>query len=230
MDGQMVRYGEGEPHSGYLTRLEGGAGPAVLVLHAWWGLNDFFKALCDRLAAEGYVAFAPDLYHGKQAATIDEASHLVETSEQADIQDAVLEAVPFIVEQPGVRPGGIGVIGFSLGAAWAARLSVLRPDLVSAVVLFYGTTKTDFDQANAGFLGHFCVEDDWEPRAGVAALQAALVEAGRPTTIYFYEGVGHWFFEADRPEAYNPEAAQLAWERTLAFLAGQFPASGKPSV
>ena len=228
MAGKMVQYGEGERHDGYLAVPEGGVGPGVLVLHAWWGLNDFFKSLCDRLAAEGHVAFVPDLYHGKVAETIDEASHLVETGDQADMQEAALDAVRFLVREPGVRPIGIGVVGFSMGAAWAALLSTLRPGWVRAVVMFYGTTMADFSKAKAAYLAHFCEEDEWEPREGVEALRAALQAANRPVTLHFYPNVGHWFFEADREAAYQPEAAKVAWERTLAFLAEQLAGKDEP--
>jgi carboxymethylenebutenolidase len=229
MDGQMVRYGEGEVHSGYLALPKGGVGPGVLVLHAWWGLNDFFKSVCDRLAAEGYVALAPDFYGGKVVDTADEATRLSEAADRAVMQEGILEAaVRFLVRQPGIRPIGIGVIGFSMGAAYALALAGLRPNTVRAVVLFYGTYIPDFSAATAAFLGHFAEHDEWEPAAGVAALQAALMEAGRPVTFYFYTGTGHWFFEANRPDTYRPEAAQLAWQRTLAFLAEQLGEKDEP--
>ncbi len=234
MDGQMVRFGEeeGEARSGYLVVPAGGTGPGVLVLHAWWGLNDFIKLLCNRLAAEGYVAFAPDLL-GKVVDTIDEAARLVQTSEEPGTQNAALRALRFLESQPGVRPtagagaragtggGRVGVIGFSFGAAYALLLSTLRPDAVAAVVVFYGTYIPDFSGAKAAYLGHFSPQDEYEPREGIEALQAALSEAGRPVSFYFYPGTTHWFMEEDRPDAYRAEAASLAWQRTLAFLGEQ---------
>ncbi len=226
MDGQMVRFGEeeGEARSGYLVVPSGGTGPGVLVLHAWWGLNDFIKSLCDRLAAAGYVAFAPDLL-GKVVDTIDEASSLVRTSEEPGTQNAALRALRFLEQQPGVShaagAGRVGIIGFSFGAAYALLLSTLQPDEVAAVVVFYGTYIPDFGAAKAAYLGHFAPEDEYEPRDGIEALQAALSEAGRPVSFYFYPGTTHWFMEEDRPDAYRPEAASLAWQRTLAFLGEQ---------
>jgi carboxymethylenebutenolidase len=218
----MVQYDEGEARLGYLAAPADGTGPGVLVLHAWWGLNDFFKSVCDRLAAAGYVAFAPDLYGGKVVDTPDEAAQLVEAADQAAIQGGLLDkATGFFVRQPGVRPGGIGVMGFSLGAAYAAALAGLRPDVVRAVVLYYGTYIPDFSRATAAFLGHFAEHDEWEPAENVEALRAALIEAGRPVSFHVYPGTGHWFFEANRPDAYQPGAAELAWQRTLAFLAEQ---------
>lgn len=229
MAGQMMRFGEGEKFSGYLARPADGVGPGVLVLHAWWGLNDFFKSVCDRLAAEGYVAFAPDLYGGGQlATTVEEAERLLQENEGPATQEAAVEALRFLVRQEGVRPIGIGVIGFSMGAAWAAELARLRPGTVRGVVMHYGAWAPDLSKANAAFLCHFCEVDEWEPQENVDALRKALEDAGRPATFHFYPGVGHWFMESNRPDAYNGEAAELAWGRTLAFLAEQLPEKDEP--
>ena len=94
--------------------------------------------------------------------------------------------------------------------------------------MFYGAGSEDFSAANAAFLGHFCEEDKWEPREGVEAFEASLREANRPTTFHFYPNVqAHWFFEQNR-DAYRPEAAELAWQRTLAFLADSSPKKTSP--
>jgi carboxymethylenebutenolidase len=201
----------------------------VLVLHAWWGLNDFFKSVADRLAAEGYVAFAPDLYGGGQlATTVEEAERLLQANEGPATQEAAVEALRSLTRQPGVRPIGIGVIGFSMGAAWAAELARLRPGTVRAVVMHYGAWAPDLNKAKAAFLFHFCEEDEWEPRENVEELRKALESAGRPATFHFYPDVGHWFMESNRPDAYHAEAAELAWSRTLAFLAEQLPEKDEP--
>jgi carboxymethylenebutenolidase len=194
------------------------------VLHAWWGLNDTFKSVCDRLAEAGYTAFAPDLFKGRVAKTIDEAQELARTAETEwteHVEAAASEAVDFLVRRS--RSQRIGVIGFSFGGAWASVLAAIRPANVAAVVLFYGAYAPDLTPATAAFLGHFAENDLYEPREGMEELQAALKAVGRPATFYTYDGTMHWFFEPDRPEAYNPAAAQLAWERTLAFLAEQLP-------
>jgi carboxymethylenebutenolidase len=221
MSGEMTRYGEGEKYNGYLATPAGG-GPGVLVLHAWWGLNDTVETVCDRLASEGYVAFAPDFFQGQVATTIDEAKKLSGTAESEradDIEAAATQAVDFLARR--AYGPHIGVIGVSFGAAWASVLAAMRPANVAAVVLFYGSYAPDLTTMRAAFLGHFAENDAYEPREGMEELQAALKAAGRHATFYVYEGTTHWFFEPDRPEAYNPEAAQLAWERTLAFLAEQ---------
>ena len=218
MPGEMTRYGKEQAYNGYLAAPAGG-GPGVLVLHAWWGLNDTFRSVCDRLAEAGYVAFAPDLFRGRIAKTIDEAQELAGTAETEwteHIHAAASEAVDFLVRRSsGPR---IGVIGFSFGAAWASVLAAMRPANVAAVVLFYGAYAPDLAPATAAFLGHFAENDPYEPREGMQELEAALKALGRPATFHIYEGTTHWFFEPDRPEAYDAAAAQLAWERTLAFL------------
>ncbi|HLF25222.1 MAG TPA: dienelactone hydrolase family protein [Anaerolineae bacterium] len=203
---------------GYLAVPARGSGPGVLVLHAWWGLNAFFKQLCDRLAAEGFVAFAPDLYNGKTAATIDEAKQLLKVRDLAQMEAKALAAVEVLRRRPAVTGAGLGAIGFSMGAAWAGQLSSLRPDDFAAVVLFYGIAEADFAAARAAYLGHFAEHDEWEPLEGVRQLEADLHAAGRDVTFHLYPEAGHWFFEDDRPDAYDAGAARLAWERTLTFL------------
>lgn len=113
---------------------------------------------------------------------------------------------------------GLIVIGFSLGAYSALDLSAAAPEQIHSVVLFYGTGPAEFSRSRAAYLGHFAENDEYEPLANVDELEAALQQAGRPVTFYRYPGAGHWFFEPDRADAYNEAAANLAWERTLAFL------------
>jgi carboxymethylenebutenolidase len=203
---------------GYLALPPGGSGPGVLVLHAWWGLNANFQGLCDRLAAEGFVALAPDLYHGALAATIAEAEQLREAFDEAAAHPEVLAAAQVLRDHPAVRGAGLGAIGFSLGGYFALWLADERPADIKAVVLFYGAGPIDNVTAQAAFLGHFAEKDDYEDAEYIAAMEEALRGAGLDVTFHTYPGTGHWFFEADRPDAYNAEAAALAWERTRAFL------------
>lgn len=208
---------------GYLALPSAGTGPGVLVLHAWWGLTDVIQDVCDRLAALGFVAYAPDLYHGQLATTIPEAERLgKELDQNADrAQAETRAAVDMLLAYTGDQSRGIGVVGFSLGAAYALQLSGAAPEQVRAVVLFYGAAGGDFVRAQATYLGHFAENDPYEPAESVAWLADALTSAGRSATFYRYDGVGHWFFEPDRVDAYNETAATLAWERTVAFLREQ---------
>jgi carboxymethylenebutenolidase len=196
---------------------EQGSGPGVVVFHAWWGLNQVFKDVCDRLAREGFVAFAPDLYQGRTAATIEEAKMLLEQRDFAAMQDIAAGAFEYFRSHSAVRGGGIGVWGFSMGAAWAAAAASAAPADIAAAVLFYGTEAADFAASRAAYLGHFAEDDEWEPLDGVRQMEADLRAAGREVEFYFYPGVQHWFFESNRPE-YASEAAELAWQRSLSFL------------
>lgn len=206
---------------GYLAlppqRQAGGQGRPVLVLHPWWGLNETIRAFCRRLAAEGFTVFAPDLYHGEVTDTIAGAEALSNALDNERAKADVAAAGQFMCEHDSVG-AGLAVIGFSLGAYFALDYSTSDPEHVRQVVLFYGTGPGDFSRAQAAYLGHFAGADPYEPAEYVDALEAELRELGRPVTFYRYPDTGHWFFEPDRVDAYNAAAAELAWERTLAFL------------
>jgi carboxymethylenebutenolidase len=208
---------------GYLAVPSAGKGRAVLVLHAWWGLNDTIKAVCTRLAEAGFVAFAPDLYHGKVTDQIAEAESLSAALDQ-NINQArtdLAAALTFLKERAGSDDSGVAVIGFSLGAYFALDLSVTAPETIRTVVVFYGTGPGAYNRSKAEYLGHFAENDPYEPQSNISGLEEALKRAGRPVTFYQYSGTGHWFFEPDRALAYNATAARLAWDRTLAFLKGR---------
>ena len=205
---------------GYLAVPPTGHGPGVLVLHAWWGLNDTIKAFCTRLAEAGFVVFAPDLYHGKVADTIAGAETLGQALDSNFLQAKaeIAQAAGFLNDHVGETDRGLAVIGFSLGVYYALDLAAADPEHIRSVVIFYGTGDGDYSSSRAAYLGHFADNDEFEPQSNVDNLEEALKRAGRPVTFYRYSGTGHWFFEPDRSQAYNPAAANLAWDRTLAFL------------
>jgi carboxymethylenebutenolidase len=188
------------------------------VLHAWWGLNSFFGSLCKRLARQGYVVFAPDLYHGETATSITGARRLRSQLNQNLAEVEIRQAAKYLQGLRGVQGTGLGVIGFSLGAYFGLGLSAAQPRLVRAVVVFYATRGGDYAKARAAYLGHFAERDPYTSASGVKSLERALRMAGRPVTFHTYEGTGHWFFESDRKGAYDPGAARLAWKRTTDFL------------
>ncbi|MEO7910373.1 MAG: dienelactone hydrolase family protein [Roseiflexaceae bacterium] len=203
--------------TGYLALPDQQSGPGVLVLHAWWGLTPFFHELCERLASAGLVAFAPDLYQGRTATTIDEAETLLNQRDSEAMQAIADGALTYFRAHPAVRGDGIAALGFSLGAAYATDLASAAPADIKAVVIFYGTASADFTQARAAYLAHFGADDEMEPLDGVREFEADLRAAGRDVTFHVYPGVQHWFFETNRPE-YNAQAAELAWQRTIEFL------------
>jgi carboxymethylenebutenolidase len=203
----------GQSVNAYLASPQDG-GLRVLVLHAWWGLKPFFKELCDRLAEQGYVALAPDLRKGEIAQTIDDAKALMEKSDEQFVSDGVMAAKDYLYD---ITKNKIGVIGFSMGAAWSLVIAADDPDKITATVLFYGANIVDFSKVKSKILGHYSDPDEWESMEWVRKMEQGMKEAGLDATIHIYPNVGHWFVESDRPE-YNPAAAQLAWERTFEFL------------
>jgi len=205
---------------GFFALPPTGTGPGVLVLHAWWGLNDTIKAFCSRLAEAGFVSFAPDLYHGTVTDKIDEAEALVTAlfANRDQASSEVAAAAGYLSDRDETAGGGLAVIGFSLGASYALDLAEAVPEQIHSVVIFYGTGGVDFGNSKASYLGHFAGDDPFEPRPYVDELESSLKQAGRPVTFHHYDGVGHWFFEPDRQDAYNQAAANLAWDRTLTFL------------
>lgn len=191
-----------------------GGGPGILVLHAWWGLNPFFKQVCDRLAEQGFTVLAPDMRDGQIAKTIDEAKELMEKSDSQLVGDTVMAAKEHLRN---IVKGKIGLVGFSMGAGWALIVASTTPEQVGATVLFYGNEYADYGKVTSKVMGHFSDNDEWEPNEYVEKTFAEFKSAGVDATLHIYPGVAHWFVESDRPE-YDSAAAQLAWERTFEFL------------
>jgi carboxymethylenebutenolidase len=202
----------------YTALPPGGAGPGVLVLHAWWGLTGFVRQVCDRLAAEGYVALAPDLFDGEIATTVAEAELLIGRFDGQATEAKVAAALDRLQKHPAVHGERAGVMGFSFGAYYALWLAEARSQDVAAVVVFYGTSGLRFSEMQAACLGHYAERDPYEPAEGVQDEYDRVKAAGGDVTFYTYPGTGHWFFEQDRPDAYDPQAAELAWQRTTRFL------------
>src|SRR3989442_9622788 len=144
---------------GYLAFPKERGGPGVLVLHAWWGLNEVFKGVCDRLASAGFVAFAPDLYHGATASTIEGAKGLMSKLREEDAREDIVKSIKALQGHPNVRGEGLGVIGFSIGADWGVLIAEEFPKYIAAVVLFYGTGEAKYPKVPASFLAHFSAKD-----------------------------------------------------------------------
>ncbi|MEW5941734.1 MAG: dienelactone hydrolase family protein [Chloroflexota bacterium] len=202
--------------SDYLAKPKSAPRGGILLLHAWWGLNNVFKNLCDRLAAQGYLVLTPDLYEGEVAATIAEAEKL--RKKRVKVETASRQILASL-KQLKAETGGasLGLIGFSLGAYWALWLAQEKPKAFAATVLFYGTRGGDYAKTRSAFLGHFAESDEFVADSGRKKFEKNLKAAGKEVAFHVYPKTRHWFFESDRPE-YDPSAATLAWERTLDFL------------
>jgi len=194
----------------------------VVVFHPWWGLNDDVVAYADRLAAAGFAVVAPDLFGGRVATTIEEAEGLMRAADEAAVDAIARAAIDRLADRLGPT-ARVAALGFSFGAHWA-MWSPAERDRVAASVVYYGTTGGPIlSQTMVPVLGHFAETDPYEDDEGVAAFEEALRSAGRDVVIHRYPGTGHWFAEASR-DAYRPEAADLAFERTVAFLQRQLAA------
>jgi carboxymethylenebutenolidase len=198
---------------GYLNDSAGEGRPALLVLHEWWGVNAQIRAVVDRFAKEGFVAFAPDLYRGQVAETPEEAQRLVVTGDKAQWIADLKRAVA------AMQPRKVGVVGFSIGGAFALTTAALIPE-VRACVPFYGIPRPesgDLTRIRARVLGHYARVDAYYSPERVDELEATLRQADVATTLYRYDAQ-HSFFNEQRRDVYSPENATLAWDRTLAFL------------
>jgi len=203
--------------SDFVALPPSGSVPGILLVHAWWGLNDFFKDLANRLAAEGYVVYAVDLYGGKVARTVAEAETLMGQQDGADAAIAVDTALGALTSHPATSGEKVGLIGFSMGAFNGVPGAMRYPEKFGAVVTFYGPFDGELSRLSAPVLGHFAGEDEFDSVEYIRGFEQELKAAGVDARFHYYDGLSHWFFEADRPE-YDAAAAELAWERTLGFL------------
>lgn len=215
--GQMITLTR--PDGGQIEAYSAGTGaarPGVIILQEWWGLNDHIKAIADRFEAEGFNALAPDLYHGRVTKDADEASHMMNG---LDFPGAVHEDVAAAKDWLRDRSGSVAVMGFCMGGALTIG-SVVRLKGFAAGVCFYGVPPKAFadpKDIKVPFQGHFGTKDDWVTPAVVADMEAAMIAAGNPPEFYAYEA-DHAFFNTTRPEVYDAEAAEEAWQRTIRFL------------
>ncbi len=221
--GHMVEFASnGKDAIGYLANSLSGSGPGVIVIQEWWGLVPHIKDVCDRLAAEGFTALAPDLYHGAATAEPDDAGKLMMN---LDLPGAALDmsgAVDFLLADDACDTETVGALGFCMGGGMVLWLSTIRPE-VAACVPFYGVipwdaVQPDYTASNAAYLGHYAELDNPENNEIARQTEARLNELGKSAHFHFYPATHHAFFNDERPEIYDAAAADLAWQRTLEFL------------
>ncbi len=194
----------------------GSSGPGVLVLHSWWGLNEWTQDFCRRVAGLGHTVVAPDLFDGVQPATEAEGKAVLEASKPDDLSGLVMSSAHTLRVMTGNGANPIAVIGFSMGASLAFWVSARLPDVVDRAVCFYGTQSIDFDGANAKFQGHFGDDDHLVSEEDRVVTESFLRLGGQETEFHVYPGAKQWFFETG--ENYNEQQAELAWERLVPFL------------
>jgi carboxymethylenebutenolidase len=208
--------------TGYLALPESaGQHPAIIVIHEWWGLNDWVKEQTQDYGAQGYVALAVDLYRGKSAATAEDAHILMRgLPDDRGLRD-LESAFAYLASRPDVNPHKIGAIGWCMGGGWSIKLAVDQPNL-AAVVVNYGSLPTDpanISKIKAPVLGNFGADDQGIPPTAVKAFESALKADGRTVDIKIYDGAGHAFENPNNKQGYRPEAANDASQRITAFFA-----------
>lgn len=219
--GQIITFpSNGGYASGYLAAPRE-KGPGVIVIQEWWGLVDHIKDVADRFAAEGFIALAPDLFHGITTKEPDEANKLMM---ELNIDQAARDmsgAVAYVRGNNMLDPYKVGCVGFCMGGLLSLVLAA-RGD-VDAAVTYYGVPsgqnpQPDFASIKGPVLGHFAEHDDWANRAAVENLVAKLEALGKDVEHYFYPGTEHAFFNDDRPEVHDAEASEQSWKRTIEFF------------
>jgi carboxymethylenebutenolidase len=206
---------------GYLAVPEGERGPGTIVLQEWWGVEEHIRSVCDRLAAEGFFALAPDLYRGDTATEPSEAQQKMMAMSMEQAEKDICGAAAFLLSQPGVEGGSVGSLGFCLGGGLSVWAATSCPQ-VSATVSYYYVLphgKPDFSKVKGPLLGHFGTSDEFIPKEVAEGLEAELRDAGVDVTFHYYHGAGHAFFnDTNRLGTYDREKAEESWERTVSFL------------
>jgi carboxymethylenebutenolidase len=222
----------GNNATGYLAKPESGEGPGVLVIQEWWGLDDDLKKMADKLAAAGFVALAPDLYHGQGAGhtEMDKAAKLMNSLPPDRAARDMSGAVDYLASHPDVTSNGIGVVGFCMGGMLSFIIAANRGDQVKAVVPFYGfpqgAAEPDWSKLRASVSGHMAENDSFFPPAAAQALEKKLRGMGKECTLKVHPGTGHAFMGPHNAlGTLNEKLAAQIWPEVTAFLKSKLPAA-----
>jgi carboxymethylenebutenolidase len=222
--GELLRFPvNGNQGSGYLAVPPSEQGPGVLVIQEWWGLVDHIKDVCDRLATEGFVALAPDLYHGTVTKSPDEAGKLFMALNIAKAGADLSGAADALLARAEVSSRRVGVLGFCMGGQLGLFAAMEYPDRIAAAVDFYGVhpkVRLDPSRLRVPVLAHFGKQDGSVKEADARALVERMRAGGVSFEAHFYDA-DHAFFNDTRPTVYDRASATLAWNRTLSFLREQ---------
>jgi carboxymethylenebutenolidase len=205
---------------GYLSVPESGKGAGVVVIQEWWGLVPHIKDVCERFAREGFVALAPDLYHGKTTRSPDEAGKMMMAMRIDEAARDLAGAIDYVAALPENATHKVGTVGFCMGGALSLYAASKNPE-VSACVVFYGghpNVKPDLASLKAPVLGIYAGKDGFVTPDAVSALDAELSRLGKRHEFHTYPGAAHAFFNDTRPEVHDPAASADAWAKTIAFL------------
>jgi carboxymethylenebutenolidase len=218
--GEKVSFkSNGATASGYLAR-PAKPGPGVIVIQEWWGLVPHIEKLADRFAAEGFLALAPDLYHGKSTKSPDEAGKLMMSMRIDEAARDIAGAASYLRSQPDAKGAKVGTVGFCMGGALSLYAACSNSD-VGAAVVFYGghpNVKPDLKSLKAPVLGLYAGKDGFVSPTVVGELDKQLTALGKRHEFHTYPNAEHAFFNDTRPEVYDAAASADAWKRTLAFF------------
>ena len=215
----------GSTASGYLVKPASVSGPGLLVIQEWWGLDSGIKEMAERLGKAGFVALAPDLYHGELAGhdEMDKAGHLMQSLPPDRAARDMSGAIDFLANHPSVTSKSIGVVGFCMGGLLSFIIAAHRPDRVSAVVPFYGfpqgPSEPDWSKLSATISGHMAEKDNHFAPEAARALEAKLRGMGKNVTLKVHPGTGHAFMGPHNALGTLDEklAAQI-WPDVVSFL------------
>ena len=220
MAGQNVEFSSnGGTTGGYLATPASGKGRGVIVIQEWWGLVPHIKSVCDRFAAAGYVALAPDFYHGKSTKSPDEAGKLMMAMQIDQAEKDLRGAIQYLLAHDETTGDKVGTVGFCMGGALSLYAATKNPQ-VGACVIFYGghpDVKPDLEQLQAPVLGFYAERDGFVTPEVARNLERRLKELGKSCEIHIYPEVDHAFFNDERKEVYSAAAAEDAWNRTIKF-------------
>ena len=215
---------------GYLALPPGGTGPGVVVIQEWWGLTDQIADVTDQFAAAGYVALAPDLYGGRTTHDSDDAARLATALPMRKAVGELTGAVDYLLAHDAVQGDAVGAVGFCMGGGFVLALAAAAGERIAAAVPYYGVLgddEADFSAVRADVLGHYGELDENASPARAEEIAARVrAESGAQVTVHRYPA-GHAFAnEENHLGTYDPESAQLAWDRTLAFLGARLGRGG----
>jgi carboxymethylenebutenolidase len=212
--------------SGYLAVPESGRGPGVVVLQEWWGVDAYVRGYCDRFAAEGFLALAPDLYHGETTDQPDEAQQKMMALSMDEAEKEMRGAVDYVAQHEGFEGDGVGAVGFCLGGGLAVWAGTANPRVKAVGIYYYVMPhgKPDFSKLQAPVLGHFGTEDEFVSVDDAKALEQELKDAGGDARFEFYDGAGHAFAnDHNRLGTYDEGNDKAAWSKTVDFLKRHLP-------
>jgi len=222
-DGKSVSYKSGDETISGMIYTPAGTGPfpALIVIHEFWGLNDWVKEQASKFANEGYVALAVDLYRGKVADTPDLAHELMRGVPQDRAIRDLKAAFDFLAAQPNVKKDRIGSIGWCMGGGYSLDVAITEPHLAADVVNYghLATEIADLEKIQAPILGLFGGQDRGIPPDDVKKFQQAIEKLGKKVAVKIYPDAGHAFENPNNKQGYRADDAADAWQRTVAFLA-----------